>query len=143
MTFLKIFFILAIGLIYPAFVFASSSVPESVAAEIGEILPLWSVLPFVGILLSIALIPLLATRFWERHFPKVSAFWALVFAVPFLFFFRKVAVHEIAHIIIIDYIPFILLLWSLYAVSGGIYIRGSLQGSPGINTATRRIIMSQ
>ena len=110
--------------------------PESAKArlKIGEILPLWSVLPFVGILLSIALIPLLATHFWARHFPKVSAFWALVFAVPFLFFFREVAFHEIAHIIIIDYIPFILLLWALFTVSGGIYIKGTLKGTPAVNT---------
>lgn len=131
---MKIFLILAIGLICPAFVFAGSSVPESATAEIGEILPLWSVLPFVGILLSIALIPLLAIHFWVRHFPKVSAFWALVFAVPFLFFFREVAFHEIAHIIIIDYIPFILLLWALFTVSGGIYIKGTLKGTPAVNT---------
>lgn len=134
MRMMKIFLILAIGMIYPAFVFAGTSVPESSAAEIGTILPLWSVLPFVGILLSIALIPLLAIHFWERHFPKVSAFWALVFAVPFLFFFREVAVHEIAHIIIIDYIPFILLLWALFTVSGGIYIKGTLKGTPAVNT---------
>ncbi len=131
---LNLVLILFMGLISPAFVFAGSSVPESAAAEIGTILPLWSVLPFAGILLSIALIPLFALHFWEHHFPKVSAFWVLVFAVPFLFFFREVAVHEIAHIIIIDYIPFILLLWALFTVSGGIYIKGTLKGTPAINT---------
>ena len=57
----------------------------------------------------------------------------IVFALPFLFFFGRVAVHEILHIIIIDYIPFILLLWALYAVSGGIYVRGSLKGTPVVN----------
>jgi Na+/H+ antiporter NhaD/arsenite permease-like protein len=97
-------------------------------------LPIWSILPFAGILLSIALIPLFAPNFWGHHFKKISAFWALVFAVPFLFFFRKVAVHEIVHTIIIDYIPFILLLWALFTVSGGIYIKGTLKGSPAINT---------
>jgi len=91
------------------------------------------VLPFAGILLSIALIPLFAPHFWEHHFPKVSAFWALVFVVPFLYFFREVAVHEIAHIIIIDYIPFIFLLWALFTVSGGIYVKGTLKGSPTVN----------
>ncbi len=42
----------------------------------------WS-LPFVGILLSIALLPLVVPRFWHRHFGKVAAFWALAFLVPF------------------------------------------------------------
>jgi Na+/H+ antiporter NhaD/arsenite permease-like protein len=51
-----------------------------------------------------------------------------------LYFFRHDAVHEIAHIIIIDYIPFILLLWALFTVSGGIYIKGTLKGSPVVNT---------
>ena len=77
--------------------------------------------------------PLIVPRFWHHHFPKVSSFWAIIFALPFLFFFELVAVHEILHIIIIDYIPFILLLWALYAVSGGIYVRGSLKGTPVVN----------
>jgi Na+/H+ antiporter NhaD/arsenite permease-like protein len=102
--------------------------------NLGSLLPIWSILPFAGILLSIALIPLFAPHFWGHHFRKILVFWALVFAVPFLFFFREVAVHEIVHAIIIDYIPFILLLWALFTVSGGIYIKGTLKGSPAINT---------
>lgn len=104
------------------------------STDLGSILPLWSVLPFAGILLSIALIPLVFPHFWHHHFPKVSVFWALVFAVPFLYFFRATALYEIAHIMILDYIPFILLLWALFTVSGGIHIKGTLKGSPGVNT---------
>ena len=102
-------------------------------ADIGSLLPLWSILPFAGILLSIALLPLFAPHFWHRHFPKVSAFWALVFAVPFLIFYRSTALYQIGHIYIIDYIPFIILLWSLFTVSGGIYVQGSLKGTPLVN----------
>ena len=104
------------------------------SVNLGAVMPIWSMLPFAGILLSIALMPLIVPRFWHHHFPKVSAFWAIVFALPFLFFFGRVAVNEILHIIIIDYIPFILLLWALYTVSGGIYVRGSLKGTPVVNT---------
>ncbi|MHB8138484.1 MAG: sodium:proton antiporter [Smithellaceae bacterium] len=107
---------------------------KEAAGHIGTNLPIWSMLPFAGILLSIALMPLFVPHFWHHHFPKVSAFWALVFAVPFLYFFREIAAHEIGHIIIIDYIPFILLLWALFTVSGGIYVRGSLKGTPAVNT---------
>jgi Na+/H+ antiporter NhaD/arsenite permease-like protein len=118
----------------PVICIADTSSTNLPASDIGTILPCWSILPFAGILLSIALIPLVAPHFWEHHFPKVSAFWALVFALPFLYYFRSVAVHEIANTIIIDYIPFILLLWSLFTVSGGIYVKGTLKGSPGVNT---------
>lgn len=126
--------ILFMTVIFPAVVFAGGFGPDSSTEDFGTLLPLWTILPFTGILLSIALIPLLFPRFWHRHFPKVSAFWAIVFAVPFIFFFREKAIHEIAHIILIDYVPFILLLWSLFTVSGGIYIRGMLKGTPAVNT---------
>lgn len=102
--------------------------------DIGKELPLWSVIPFVGILLSIALFPLLAPHFWHRHYPKVSLFWAVVFAVPFLTAYREIAVHEILHIYLVDYIPFIILIGSLFTVSGGIVLRGTLVGTPPMNT---------
>ncbi|MBZ0268292.1 sodium:proton antiporter, partial [bacterium] len=101
--------------------------------DLGSILPLWSAIPFAGILLSIALFPLLAPHFWHKHFPKLSAFWALLFAVPFLIVFKGAALQEILHIYLIDYIPFIILLWSLFTISGGIYVKGKLRGSPEVN----------
>src|SRR4030043_1631023 len=89
-------FFLAPSFIIPTVFFSVSHAAMTEGMELGVALPLWSVLPFVGILLSLALIPLIAPRFWHHHFPKVSAFWALVFAIPFLFFFREQALHEIA-----------------------------------------------
>lgn len=100
---------------------------------LGESLPLWSAIPFAGILLSIALFPLFAPEWWHHHFPKVSLFWALALAVPFLVAYRGAAAHEILHIYLIDYIPFIILLWSLYTVSAGLLVRGTLKGSPVLN----------
>jgi Na+/H+ antiporter NhaD/arsenite permease-like protein len=102
--------------------------------DIGKVLPAWSVLPFAGILLSIALFPLLAPRFWHHHYGKVSAFWALVFALPFVYAFHQAAVFEILHVYLIDYIPFIILLWALFTIAGGIVVRGSLNGTPAVNT---------
>jgi Na+/H+ antiporter NhaD/arsenite permease-like protein len=102
--------------------------------NLGETLPLWSCLPFAGMLLSIALLPLLAPRFWHHHFGKISFFWAAALALPFLWVFRGTAVHEILHILMADYVPFIILLWSLYTVSGGILLRGTLRGTPLVNT---------
>ncbi|MFH1729124.1 MAG: sodium:proton antiporter [Pseudomonadota bacterium] len=102
--------------------------------DLGQKLPLWSIIPFIGILLSIALFPLFAPHFWHHHFPKLSAMWALLFAVPFLIAFKSVAFYEIMHIYMIDYIPFIILLWGLFTVSGGILLEGSMKGSPVVNT---------
>ena len=106
---------------------------EKHGSDLGQLLPLWTVIPFVGILLSIALFPLLAPHFWHHHFPKVSAFWALAFAVPFLFVYQGHALHEILHIYFLDYFPFIILLWGLFTISGGILIKGSLKGTPQVN----------
>jgi Na+/H+ antiporter NhaD/arsenite permease-like protein len=102
---------------------------------LGELLPLWSVLPFAGLLLSIALFPLLGPHFWHRHYPKVSAAWAVAFALPFLLAYGGAAWHEILHIALIDYVPFIILLWGLFTVAGGIVVRGTLAGTPAVNTA--------
>ena len=94
----------------------------------------WSV-PFVGILLSIALCPLLVPSFWHHHFGKVSAGWALAFLVPFVIQYGfGETVHQAAHTLLLEYIPFILVLFALYTVAGGICVRGNLHGTPGVNT---------
>ncbi|MBL0712819.1 MAG: sodium:proton antiporter [Desulfosarcina sp.] len=103
-------------------------------ANLGETLSLWSCLPFAGMLLSIAFLPLLAPQLWHHHFGKVAAFWAAMLGIPFLIAFRGEALHEILHILLADYVPFIILLWSLYTVSGGIMLRGTLRGTPMVNT---------
>ncbi|MFC2150182.1 sodium:proton antiporter [Calditrichota bacterium] len=105
------------------------------AEEMAHNLPLWSGIPFVGILLSIALFPLFAPHFWHHHFPKIAAFWAVLFAVPFLFVYKSLALYEILHIYLLDYIPFIILLWGLFVTSGGVFLRGALVGTPGLNTS--------
>ncbi|MGB4549456.1 MAG: sodium:proton antiporter [Syntrophales bacterium] len=101
---------------------------------LGTVLPLWSIIPFAGILLSIALCPLLAPAFWHHHYGKVSAFWAVAFAVPAVYVYRETAVFPIVHIYLIDYIPFIILLWGLFTIAGGIVVSGSLRGTPAVNS---------
>jgi len=102
--------------------------------NLGELLPIWSCIPFACMLLSIALLPLLLPEFWHHHFGKIAAFWAACLGIPFLIAYKWIALHEILHIILADYVPFIILLWSLYTVSGGILLRGSLRGTPAVNT---------
>ncbi len=101
--------------------------------DMGSELPLWSAIPFAGILLSIAVFPLIAPHFWHHHFPKISAVWAVLFAVPFLFVYKGHAFHEIMHIYLLDYFPFIILLWGLYTIAGGIHIKGTMRGTPIVN----------
>ncbi len=96
---------------------------------------LWGV-PFAGILLSIALMPLLAPIFWHHHFGKIAAAWGLAFLVPFAIAFGPaVAWTGLVHALLAEYIPFVILLTALFTVAGGIHIRGNLRGSPGLNTA--------
>ncbi|MCG3118498.1 MAG: hypothetical protein ALAOOOJD_00718 [bacterium] len=112
---------------------AEAAVPTE-HADLGTSLPLWSGFPFAGILLSIALMPLLTPQFWHHHFGKVTAAWALVFAIPFVLAYHGAATHEILHIYLKDYIPFIILLWALYTVAGGILLEGAPAGTPLTNT---------
>jgi Na+/H+ antiporter NhaD/arsenite permease-like protein len=97
---------------------------------LGLSLPLWSVVPFAGLLLSIALLPLFAPSLWARHYAKVC----LAFGVPVAAFFLLRAPRELLHTVL-EYASFIILLASLFTISGGILLRGTLRGSAGVNGA--------
>jgi len=112
----------------------SAAFAASGGQSLGEVLPLWSVIPFVGILLSIAIWPLINFHWWEHNLGKVSAAWALLFAIPFVVIYGEAGFHKILHIYLADYFPFIILLWGLYTAGGGIVISGSLKGTPAVNT---------
>ncbi len=95
---------------------------------------LW-VVPFAGILLSIAIFPLVAPVFWHHHFGKISAAWALAFVLPFLATHGlSLTVYELLHTALLEYIPFIILLFALFTITGGIYLEGALRGTPTFNT---------
>ena len=81
---LFLFLLFFLALSFPVFAAENSHQGAHEHINLGEILSLYSILPFVGILLSIALFPLFAPEFWHHHFGKVSAFWAIVIAVPLL-----------------------------------------------------------
>ena len=110
---------------------AGAGAPHLEGADLGLV---WCI-PFVGILLSIALFPLLAPTFWHHHFGKVSAFWAFAFLLPFLIVFGwELTLFEMLHVALLEYIPFIILLLSLFTVAGGIRLTGRLVGTPVVNT---------
>jgi len=84
-------------------------------------------------LLSIALLPLLAPRVWHSHYGKITTGWALVMAVPFVGVFTGRAVHALLEVAFVDYVPFLILIATLFTIGGGIYLRGSLRGTPTTN----------
>jgi Na+/H+ antiporter NhaD/arsenite permease-like protein len=100
----------------------------------GAKLPLWSIIPFVGMLLSIAIVPLINFHFWEHHYGKFSLAWIAILSIPFLIVYKGDGWYEIVHIVLLDYVPFIILLAALFTCAGGICLKGSLRGSPVVNT---------
>ncbi len=116
--------------------FAALCSPSAGAATDGAQLgPAW-VLPFGGILASLALLPALAPHFWHRRQGAVSLFWALAFLIPFaLSFGAPLAAHELLHALLLEYIPFIVLIGALFTIAGGIHVGGNLHGSPSQNLA--------
>jgi Na+/H+ antiporter NhaD/arsenite permease-like protein len=131
----KISLIILAGI--PALSFASGSAHGGVPHLDGSIenLSIFWIIPFVGILLSIAMFPLVTPNFWHHNFGKISAFWVVSFIVPFLFKEGfNVTLYEILHVGLLEYIPFIILLLSLFTISGGVQLTGSLVGTPFLNT---------
>ncbi|WHZ12115.1 MAG: putative anion permease [Burkholderiaceae bacterium] len=116
-----------VGLLLPV----AAPAAEIAGASLG---PAWG-LPFVGMLLSIALLPLGAPGFWHRHQGKVAAAWGLAFLLPFAVLRGPAPASEaLVHALLAEYLPFVILLTALYTVAGGIFIRGNLHGSARLNT---------
>jgi Na+/H+ antiporter NhaD/arsenite permease-like protein len=99
-----------------------------------EVSLIW-VLPFLGILLSIAIFPLVASHFWHHHYGKVSLFWWLAFMIPFTVYHGiDMGFFYLLEVNLGEFVPFIILLFSLFTIAGGIRLKGSLTGSPFVNT---------
>lgn len=122
------------SLLPPLFLFLTPSMANAADLDGAVLSPLWG-LPFAGILLSIALWPLLAPAMWHHHYGKIAAAWGLLFIAPFAVMFgAHAAISNVVHALLAEYIPFIVLLTSLYVVAGGICVHGNLRGSPRLNT---------
>jgi Na+/H+ antiporter NhaD/arsenite permease-like protein len=93
-------------------------------------------LPFVGILLTIATGPLLFQRIWHRHYGKLAFMWAALAVVPIAALYDiPTALAAFVHAVLGEYLSFIVVLFALYVVAGGILVTGNLRGTPLVNTA--------
>lgn len=91
-------------------------------------------IPFAGLLLSIAVMPLIKGEWWESHQPLVVGFWILLMLVPFAFVYGpQKAAETVLECTVNDYLTFIVLLFGLFCVSGNITMEGDFAGSPRIN----------
>lgn len=95
--------------------------------------PLLSLVPFLLMLLSIAIFPLFWNHFWEKNFNKLII--AIILSIPIvIFLFTSGFWHRLYETMVFDYIPFIILLGSLFTITGGIYLSGDIEAKPTINT---------
>ena len=91
-------------------------------------------IPFAGLLLCIAVMPLVKPEWWEKHQAHAVILWSLLFAIPFaLFYGAPKAVETVLECLIGDYLTFIVLLFGLFCVAGNIKLEGSLVGNPKVN----------
>ena len=104
------------------------------AAELGNTLPLWSCIPFAGMLLSIAIIPLIRPEWWEKRKAWVVVFWSLLFLIPFVLAYGMgTASERFLESMVGDYLTFIVLLFGLFCVTGNISLKGDIKGTPLTN----------
>ncbi|RUU14789.1 sodium:proton antiporter, partial [Mesorhizobium sp. M6A.T.Ca.TU.002.02.2.1] len=100
----------------------------------GETMSLWWALPFAGLLLSIATGPLLFHHVWEHHYGKITLFWAALVVVPLAVAFGMPSATEaVLHALLTEYMSFIILLFALFTISGGILVAGNIHGTPLVN----------
>jgi len=95
------------------------------------ILPTWSVAPFLLMLLSIAIVPLALPNWWDKNSNKLLL--SIGMSIPVLAVLLPAGTHLLVESLV-DYFSFMILLGSLFVISGGIYIKGEFAGTPLINT---------
>ncbi len=122
---------LALTALVPLSAYAAGGHHDLNGAELSII---WTI-PFVCMLLSIAIGPLAVPHFWHHHFGKVALFWGLAFLVPCAMVYGlPLAAYQLIHVLFMEYIPFIVLLFALFTIAGGVRLKGQLVGTPIVNT---------
>ncbi len=109
---------------------------HAAAALDGRAMGLAWCLPFAGLLLSIATGPVFYPHVWEHHYGKIAAFWAALVVLPLLVLFPvEQSSGALVFTMLAEYLPFIILIFALYTIAGGILVTGNIHGAPGTNTA--------
>ncbi len=123
--------LVCVGIMAPSFAQAAAGHPSLPGAELSAF---W-VVPFACMLLSIAIMPLTMPHIWHHHFGKISVFWGLAFLVPCAMAYGfSITLYEFLHTILLEYVSFLILLFALFTVAGGVRLTGSLVGTPMVNT---------
>lgn len=100
------------------------------------IIPAWLCIPFAGLLLCIAVMPLVKATWWEKNQPLVVAVWSLLFVIPYAVKYGVGdSVETVLECVLNDYLTFIILLFGLFCVAGNITLEGDFAGSPRLNVA--------
>lgn len=101
--------------------------------QLGVNIPLYSTIPFVLMLLSIAIFPLFWNHFWEKNKNKLII--AIILSVPVIIFLAANGLSDkLYETLVFDYVPFIILLGSLFTITGGIFLSGDIEATPKVNT---------
>jgi Na+/H+ antiporter NhaD/arsenite permease-like protein len=121
----------------PIFVLAMAFASPAHAASLDGVAMGWPwALPFAGLLLTIAAGPTLFSKIWHAHYGKIAALWAALALVPIAAIYgAAAAVAVLTHALLGEFLSFIVLLFALYTVAGGIVLSGGLRGTPLVNTA--------
>jgi len=116
--------------LWPAIAWAAAGgAPANVPAQ-------WWGVPFCGLLLTIAFVPMLAPRFWHRRMGLIALAWCAVLLVPLVALHGPASAwHDLWHAILIEYLPFVTLLLALFTAGGGLLVEGGPWGTPTGNTA--------
>ena len=105
--------------------------PAQAAALDGAALSWPWALPFVGLLMTIATGPLLFPKIWHDHYGKIAAVWSALALAPIaLIHGASTATAALVHAVLTEYLSFIVLLFALYTVAGGILVTGQIKGTP-------------
>ncbi|NEW86285.1 sodium:proton antiporter [Rhodopseudomonas sp. WA056] len=122
------------GLLLPLLLLLSPCPAQAAELDGAALGGVWGV-PFAGILLSIALGPLLAPKIWHAHYGKIAAGWAMLALVPIAIVYGwQIALASLVHALLAEYLSFIVLLFALFTVSGGILVTGTIRATPLLNT---------
>ena len=121
------------GILFSVLLFCPVYVQAAESAHDASV-PIWLCIPFAGLLLCIAVMPLIKEEWWGRNQPLAVAFWILAMAVPFAVYYGFGEMAEaVLDCTVNDYLTFIILLFGLFCVSGNITMEGDFAGSPRIN----------